>query len=78
MLFRSGFTGKITIHPDQIEIVNQAFTPTPAEIEQAAALVAAFEENREAGKMAFSFNGEMVDVPHLKRAQAILARDNGE
>lgn len=73
-----GFTGKITIHPDQIEIVNQAFTPTPAEIEQAAALVAAFEENREAGKMAFSFNGEMVDVPHLKRAQAILARDNGE
>ena len=73
-----GFTGKITIHPDQIEIVNQAFTPTAAEIEEAAALIAAFEENREAGKMAFSFNDEMVDVPHLKRAQAILARDNSE
>ena len=72
------FTGKITIHPDQIEVVNQAYTSSPAEIELAAALVAAFEENRQAGKMVFSFNGEMVDVPHLKRAQAILARDDSE
>lgn len=69
-----GYTGKISIHPDQIEIINQAFTPTTAEIEEATALVAAFEENREAGKMTFRFDGEMVDAPHLKRAQAILAR----
>ena len=69
-----GYTGKISIHPDQIEIINQAFTPTPEEIAEATALVAAFEENSEAGKMAFTFNGDMVDVPHLKRAQAILAR----
>jgi len=68
-----GFTGKITIHPDQIEIVNRAFTPSAAEIEQAAALVAAFEENQQEGKMAFTFNGQMVDVPHLKRAQQMLA-----
>lgn len=68
-----GFTGKITIHPDQIDIVNRAFTPTTAEIDHATALVAAFEENEQAGKMAFTFNGAMVDVPHLRRARHILA-----
>lgn len=68
-----GFTAKLTIHPDQIEIVNRAFTPTEAEIEHANALVAAFEENQAEGKMAFSFNGAMVDVPHLRRAKQILA-----
>ena len=68
-----GFTAKLTIHPDQIDIVNEAFTPSVAEIEAATALVAAFEEQRAAGKMAFKFDGEMVDVPHLKRAQQVLA-----
>lgn len=68
-----GYTGKITIHPDQLEIVNAAFTPSNEEIEQARALVAAFEKQEAEGKMAFSFNGEMVDVPHLKRAQQVLA-----
>jgi len=68
-----GFTAKLTIHPDQIGIVNEAFTPSVAEIEAAAALVAAFEEQEAAGKMAFKFDGEMVDVPHLKRAQQLLA-----
>lgn len=68
-----GFTAKLTIHPDQIDIVNEAFTPSAAEIEAATALVAAFEEQQAAGKMAFKFDGEMVDVPHLKRAQQVLA-----
>jgi len=76
-----GFTAKLTIHPDQIDIVNEAFTPSAAEIEAAAALVAAFEEQQAQGKMAFKFDGEMVDVPHLKRAQQVLAlarRDDSE
>jgi len=68
-----GFTAKLTIHPDQIDIVNEAFTPSAAEIEVAAALVAAFEERQALGAMAFRFEGEMVDVPHLKRAQQVLA-----
>lgn len=68
-----GFTGKLTVHPDQIPIVNEAFTPLPAEIEYAAELVAAFAQNEEEGRMAFNFRGEMVDVPHLKRAQRVLA-----
>jgi citrate lyase subunit beta/citryl-CoA lyase len=68
-----GFTAKLTIHPDQIDIVNEAFTPSAAEIEAATALVAAFEEQEAKGAMAFKFDGEMVDVPHLKRAQQVLA-----
>ena len=68
-----GFTAKLTIHPDQIDIVNEAFTPSVAEIEAATALVAAFEEQQAKGAMAFKFDGEMVDVPHLKRAQQVLA-----
>jgi len=68
-----GFTAKLTIHPDQIDIVNEAFTPSVAEIDAATALVAAFEEQEAKGAMAFKFDGEMVDVPHLKRAQQLLA-----
>lgn len=68
-----GFTGKLTIHPEQIEVVNSAFTPSQHEIDEATALLAAFAEQEKAGRMAFSFNGQMVDVPHLKRAQQILA-----
>ena len=68
-----GFTAKLTIHPDQIDIVNEAFTLSVAEIGAATALVAAFEEQEAKGAMAFKFDGEMVDVPHLKRAQQVLA-----
>ena len=68
-----GYTGKITIHQSQIDIVNTAFTPSDEEIDQAHELIAAFEENQKVGKMAFSFKGQMVDVPHLRRAKEILA-----
>lgn len=67
-----GFTGKLTVHPDQIEIVNRAFTPTAEEIAHAAELVEAFARHEQEGRMAFSFHGAMVDVPHLKRAQRVL------
>jgi citrate lyase subunit beta/citryl-CoA lyase len=69
-----GFTGKITIHPAQIEIVNQVFTPSKEEIEWAKELLAAAEENRKLGKFAFTFRGQMVDVPHFTRAKTILDR----
>jgi citrate lyase subunit beta / citryl-CoA lyase len=67
-----GFTGKITIHPSQIDIVNEIFSPSAEEVADAEELLAAFEENRKAGRMAFTFRGEMVDVPHLTRARRIL------
>jgi citrate lyase subunit beta/citryl-CoA lyase len=69
-----GFTGKVTIHPNQIAVVNDVFTPSAAEIAESQELLAAFEENQKAGRMAFSFKGQMVDVPHLTRARTILER----
>ncbi len=65
-----GFTAKLTIHPDQIETVNNAFTPSEEEIAAARALVQAFAENSDRG--AFLFDGQMVDIPHLKKAQRLL------
>ncbi len=69
-----GYTGKITIHPNQIEIVNQAFSPSEAEIDEATRLTEAFAEAQAQGIMAISFEGKMVDVPHLTRAKKLLAR----
>jgi citrate lyase subunit beta/citryl-CoA lyase len=69
-----GFTGKISVHPDQIPVINAAFTPAPAVVEEARALVAAFEEHGRRGIYAFTFRGQMVDAPHLARARNILAR----
>jgi citrate lyase beta subunit len=69
-----GYTGWITIHPSQIEVVHEACFPTPAEIAESQELVVAFEENRKLGKWAFRFKGQMVDVPNLKRAHTILDR----
>ena len=69
-----GFTGKITIHPDQIPIVNEAFTPSPEEIAESRELLEAFASHQREGRMAFSFKGQMVDVPHRNRARTILER----
>ncbi len=69
-----GFTGKITIHPGQIEIVNEAFSPSAEEIAESQELLAAFQEHQRAGRMAFAFKGSMVDAPHLTRARTILER----
>ena len=69
-----GFTGKISIHPDQIDVINAAFTPAPEQVAEARALIAAFDEAQAEGRMAFSFRGQMVDVPHLTRARALVER----
>jgi citrate lyase subunit beta / citryl-CoA lyase len=69
-----GFSGKISIHPSQIEVINDVFTPAPAVVDEARELVAAFEEHRRRGVYAFRFRGQMVDAPHLTRAQKIIAR----
>lgn len=69
-----GFTGKITIHPDQVPIVNEAFTPAPDVVAEAEELLAAFAEAEAAGRMAFAFKGQMVDVPHLEQAKRIVER----
>jgi citrate lyase subunit beta/citryl-CoA lyase len=67
-----GYTGKITIHPAQIPVVNEVFTPSEAEIAEATELLEAFDDAQARGLMAFQFKGQMVDVPHLSRARKIL------
>lgn len=69
-----GFTGKISIHPGQIAVINGAFTPAADVVAEARQLVAAFAEARARGAYAFTFKGQMVDAPHLARAHRILAR----
>lgn len=68
------FSGKISIHPNQVPVINAAFTPSKDEVDEARALVAAFEEHRARGVYAFTFKGQMVDAPHLNRALKIVAR----
>jgi citrate lyase subunit beta/citryl-CoA lyase len=69
-----GFLGKVTIHPGQIDVVNEAFTPSAAEVTEAERLVEAMAAAEQEGRMAIAFEGRMVDVPHLERAKRLLAR----
>jgi citrate lyase subunit beta/citryl-CoA lyase len=68
---RDGFTGRLAIHPAQVPVINEVFTPTAAEIEKAKAVIAAFAALPGAG--AVGIDGKMYDRPHLVRAQALLA-----
>ena len=68
-----GFDGKSIIHPSQIEIVNEVFTPSVKEIEKARAVVAAIRDARAKGSGVLSLNGKMVDRPVLLRAERTLA-----
>jgi citrate lyase subunit beta/citryl-CoA lyase len=68
---RDGFSGKLAIHPDQVAVINSAFTPTKEEITQARRIVDLFAANP--GEAALSLDGVMLDIPHLKQARNILA-----
>jgi citrate lyase subunit beta/citryl-CoA lyase len=69
---RDGFTAKMAIHPAQVAVINDVFTPTPAMIATAEAIVAAFAADPSAGVV--GIGGVMYDRPHLTRAQRLLAR----
>lgn len=69
---RDGFTAKMCIHPDQVEAINRLFTPAPEAIAKARRIVEAFAQAGDAGVI--GLDGEMLDVPHLKAARALLAR----
>lgn len=69
---RSGCAGKSCIHPSQIAIVNEAFSPTSAEIEHARRIIAAAEKAAALGVGAFTVDGMMIDAPFLPRARAIV------
>lgn len=67
-----GFDGSTCVHPGVVAVLNQAFAPTPKEIERAERLVAAAADAFAAGKGAFVFEGKMVDEPIIARARALL------
>lgn len=69
---REGFSGKLAIHPDQVPVINRAFTPSAEAIARAEKIVAAFAAAPGAGVV--SLDGEMFDRPHLRRAEKTLAR----
>ena len=73
MAQRLGFVGKSCIHPSQVALANAAFMPGPDEIAAARRIVVAAGEAGSAGRGAFLVDGRMVDLPFLKRAQALLA-----
>jgi citrate lyase subunit beta/citryl-CoA lyase len=68
---RDGFTGMMAVHPDQVAVINAAFTPAAAEVDLARRIVQAFEASPQAG--ALSLDGKMIDRPHLVQARRILA-----
>ena len=69
---RDGFTGKMAIHPAQVPVINAAFTPSREAMERSASIVAAFEAAGNPGVV--GIDGKMVDRPHLRLAERLLAR----
>jgi len=67
---REGFSGKLAIHPDQVEVINQGFTPSAHDISHAQRIVDAFAQAHGAG--AVQLDGKMVDKPHLTQALRLL------
>jgi len=67
---RDGFTGRLAIHPAQVPVINEVFTPSAEQIEKAKAIVAAFAAKPGAGTV--GIGGKMYDRPHLVRAQRLL------
>jgi citrate lyase subunit beta-like protein len=69
-----GFSGKQIIHPNQVSVVQAAFTPSEDAVAYAKRIVETFEASQKEGKGAYSLDGKMIDMPLLKNAQKILAR----
>ena len=69
---RMGYGGKIAIHPDQVAIIHEVFTPSAQEIDWAKRVVATFRDNPSSGVL--TLDGKMLDRPHLVLAERLLAR----
>jgi citrate lyase subunit beta/citryl-CoA lyase len=69
---RDGFTGKMAIHPDQVAVINEAFTPSPEALAEARMVIEAFTDAGNPGVV--GIGGKMFDRPHLRRAERMLAR----
>jgi citrate lyase subunit beta / citryl-CoA lyase len=72
---RDGFAGRLAIHPAQVPVINDVFTPTNEQVEKAKAIIAAFAAKPGAGTV--GIDGKMYDRPHLARAQRLLSGAGG-
>lgn len=75
MVRRGGYRGMLAIHPDQVPVINEAFSPSAEEVAEAREIVALFAANPDAGTI--GWKGGMLDRPHLSRAQQLLAQLDG-
>ena len=69
--FRDGFSGMMAIHPAQVSVINECFTPSDQQVAMAQAIILAFDKNPGVGVV--SVDGKMVDIPHLKQALNTVA-----
>lgn len=69
-----GYSGKLCIHPDQVPAVNEAFTPTEAELDRSRRLVEAYEAAGGEQRGVIQFEGQMIDRPLVRRARSVLVR----
>lgn len=70
---RLGFQGKLCIYPDQVPVVNAAFSPTAAQVARARAVVAAFDTAEAEGSASIQLDGQFIDYPFVYQAQRVLA-----
>jgi citrate lyase subunit beta/citryl-CoA lyase len=68
---RDGFTGRIAIHPDQVDTINRCYSPSAEDLEHARRVIEAFAAEPDAGTI--GIDGKMYDIPHLKAAHKTLA-----
>jgi citrate lyase subunit beta/citryl-CoA lyase len=69
-----GFRGKMAIHPAQIPVIHEVFTPSPADVERARRVVAAWDAAQAAGEAITRLGDEMIELPIVERARRVLAR----
>jgi citrate lyase beta subunit len=69
-----GFSGKLAIHPKQVDVIQSIFTPSDEQIAHAQRLIQAHDEQQAQGIGAFAFEGKMIDMPAIRAAQQVLAK----
>jgi malyl-CoA/(S)-citramalyl-CoA lyase len=71
-----GYEGKWAIHPSQIELANQVYTPSEADVTKARRIIDALTQAAKEGKGAVSLDGRLIDIASIRMAQALIAKAN--
>ncbi|HEY8070591.1 MAG TPA: CoA ester lyase, partial [Methylocystis sp.] len=71
-----GYEGKWAIHPSQIELANQVFTPSEAEVTKARRILEAMAQAAKEGKGAVSLDGRLIDIASIRMAEALIEKAN--